>query len=207
MTRNPDTTDLVNLASQGDRRATDELLLRHRPRLKRMVAVRLDQRLSARFDPSDIVQDVLAEATQKLRHDLPASGLPFYPWLRQLASDRLARLHRDHIHTGRRSVRREEQLEGHLPDSSVLLLADRLIGSRTSPSGQAMREERREKLRAMLDELPASEREVLVLRFLEQLSTAEVAEILGTTPAAIKSRQFRAVQRLNQLLQEHRSGP
>lgn len=199
MTSTPDTSDLVLLASAGDRHATGELFMRHRPRLKRMIAVRLDQRLSARFDPSDIVQEVIIEAARKLPHDFPTSGLPFYPWLRQIASDRL---HRDHIRTKRRSVRREEPGEAYLPDSSAMLLADRLIDNRSSPSGQLLRDERRQRIRDLLDQLPPAEREVLVLRFLEELSTAEVAELLGTTPAAVKSRQFRAVQRLNQLLQE-----
>jgi hypothetical protein len=63
----PDTDELLRLASQGDRDAPGRLLDRHRDRLRKMVACRLDRRLAPRVDPSDVVQEVLAEAK-------PASG-------------------------------------------------------------------------------------------------------------------------------------
>ena len=57
-----DTDQLLNRASAGDPSATQELLDRYRSRLRGMVAVHLDQRISARVDPSDVVQEALAEA-------------------------------------------------------------------------------------------------------------------------------------------------
>jgi RNA polymerase sigma-70 factor (ECF subfamily) len=50
----PDTDHLLTRAAQGDVFARHSLLERFRPRLRRMVAVRLDRRLSARLDPSDL---------------------------------------------------------------------------------------------------------------------------------------------------------
>src|SRR6516164_5374655 len=104
----PDTDALLAQASQGDADAGQRLLARHRDRLKRMVAVRLDRRLLARLDPSDVVQEALAEAARRLPDYLRERPLPFYPWLRQLAADRLVTLHRRHVRAQRRSVRREE---------------------------------------------------------------------------------------------------
>src|SRR3954454_9926595 len=103
-----DTEHLLNQAAHGDATARDRLLDRHRDRLKRMVAVRADPRLAARVDPSDVVQETLTEAAGKLDRSLAARPLPFYPWLRQLALERLATLHRRHVRAGRRSVAREE---------------------------------------------------------------------------------------------------
>src|SRR5437764_1772282 len=102
----PDTEELLAAAAAGDDRARGRLLERHRGRLKRMVAVRLDRRLAARVDPSDLVQETLAEAAAKLDTYLHARPLPFFPWLRRLAQDRLADAHRHHLRAGRRSVAR-----------------------------------------------------------------------------------------------------
>jgi hypothetical protein len=78
---------------------------RHRERLRRMVAVRMDRRLAPRMDPSDIVQDVLADADRELTDYLRRRPVPFYPWLRQLAWDRLIDVHRRHVRAGKRSVK------------------------------------------------------------------------------------------------------
>src|SRR5262245_13664819 len=99
----PDTDALLAQAAQGQPDARGALLERHRDRLTRMVACRLDRRLAARIDPSDVVQEVLAEAGRKLQRYLSERPLPFYPWLRQLAWEHLAVLHRRHVRAGKRS--------------------------------------------------------------------------------------------------------
>ena len=76
---------LMERASGGDRPAREELLAGHRARLRQMVAVRMDRRLAARIDPSDVVQDVLATATRDLSDYFRTRPMPFYPWLRKLA--------------------------------------------------------------------------------------------------------------------------
>src|SRR3954471_8788262 len=120
----PDTDQLLASASRGDVSARGRLLERHRPRLKRMVAVRLDRRVAARVDPSDVVQETLAVAARGLDDYLRDRPLPFFPWLRRLALLRLTDQHRRHLHAGRRTVAREEA--AGLPDESVLELAQRL---------------------------------------------------------------------------------
>ena len=112
----PDTDELLGLAADGDAAARADLLARHRSRLRRMVAYRLDRRLAARVDPSDVVQEVLAEADRQLDHYLRERPLPFYPWLRRLAWERLVKLHNRHLGAQRRSVRREEPGVLALPD-------------------------------------------------------------------------------------------
>jgi RNA polymerase sigma-70 factor (ECF subfamily) len=107
-TRSDDTSGLVRKAVAGDGAAIEELFARHRAQLSRMIAVRLDPRLKGRLDPSDIVQDVLVEASQKMATELAGNSVEFYPWLRGLAWDRLCRLHRHHVATRKRSVAREE---------------------------------------------------------------------------------------------------
>ena len=102
--RDPDTEELIALASQGDRQARELLLARHRERLTQMVRVRMDRRLAGCEDPSEVVQEALAEAAQKLSGHLRERPVPFYPWLRELAVERLVTLNRRHVQAGRSLV-------------------------------------------------------------------------------------------------------
>ena len=195
-TEDPQIDALIEQARQGDPLARHRLLERCRARLRRMVAVRLDRRLAARVDASDVVQEALADASQRLDDYLLSCPLPFFAWLRQLAWDRLVELHRRHLHAERRSVTREEGAAMGLSDESALHLAERLVGSGTSPSGRLMREELRDRVRSALARLSERDREVLVMRHLEQLSTEEVAAVLGISEGAVKVRLLRALERL-----------
>ena len=197
----PDTDELLDRTAQGDRAARDQLLARHQERLRQAVSYRLDRRLAARVDPSDVVQEVLAEAARKLPEYLRQRPLPFYPWLRQMALQRLAELHRRHVRAQRRSVRREEPGLLPLPEGPAEELADRLAASASSPSQRLLRSEARQRVRAALKLLAPADREVLELRHLEQLSAAETAAVLGISTAAAQSRHLRAVQRLRALLE------
>ena len=201
-THQPDTEQLLRQAADGDPGARDGLLARHRDRLRKMVAWRLDRRLAARVDPSDVVQEVLLEASRKMDRYLGEQPLPFFPWLRSLAGEHLATLHRRHVRTRGRSVLREEAGVLHLPDESAAELASRLVTSSTSPSQRALRQELRERVQQALGRLSERDREVLVLRNLEQLSVADTAEVLRISAGAVKVRHLRALERLRALLDE-----
>jgi RNA polymerase sigma-70 factor (ECF subfamily) len=200
LTQEPDTDALLERIRQGDAEARSELIARYRPRLKRLVAQRLDRRLLGRVDPSDVVQEVLAEAACKLADYLAKRPLPFLPWLQGLAWDELLRLRDQHLRARKRSVLREQGPLWALPDESVLELGQRLVGSVTGPSQAALREEMCLRVRRALEQLADRDRKVLVLRFLKQLPVREVAAILGASEGAIKTRQVRALARLHALL-------
>jgi RNA polymerase sigma-70 factor (ECF subfamily) len=194
-----DTEHLLERVAAGDPAARDQLLEGHRRRLRRMVAVRFDPRLLARVDPSDVVQETLAEAAANLDRYLRERPLPFYPWLRQLAQRRLIDLHRRHVQARRRSVTQEAG-PARLPDHSATALADRLFARTSSPSARLRRQERRDRVRAALEALAEQDREVLVLRILEALPTRETAAVLGISEVAVRSRLVRALGRLKVLL-------
>jgi RNA polymerase sigma-70 factor (ECF subfamily) len=188
--------ELVERAARGDDAARHELLAQHRDRLKRMVAVHLDRRLAARVDPSDIVQEALLDAHRELSDYLSRRPLPLYPWLRQLAWERLLKCHRAHIRAQRRSIGREEPGDWVLPEESAVLLAHRLIAAGTSPSRRLIRDELRQRVRTALEAMSPRDREVLVMRHLEEMSAAEIAAALGITERAAKARHTRALERL-----------
>jgi RNA polymerase sigma-70 factor (ECF subfamily) len=201
----PDTDRLLTAAAAGDSEARSRLLERHRGRLRQLVAVRLDRRLAARIDPSDVVQETLADAAERLNDYLRDQPLPFYPWLRQIAQERLADAYRQHVRAGRRSVKREEPPV--LPGESMMELAERILARDIGASGGMRRAERQARLRSALDRLSERDREVLVLRHLEQLSTRDAAAVLRISEGAVKVRLLRALQRLRDLLDEEGDQP
>lgn len=127
----PEIDELLRRAGAGEALAVGQLLELHRGRLRNMVAVRIDPQLAPRIDPSDVVQEALMEASRKLPDYLRQRPLPFYPWLRQIAWERLVHLHHRHLKVQKRAIGREVRLDLPLPDESACGLADRLIASGT----------------------------------------------------------------------------
>lgn len=197
-----DSEHLIREAARGDEEAQRVLLGLHRERLRRMVALRLDPRVSARMDASDIVQEALHDAARKLADYARDRPLPFYPWLHRLAAERLALAHRHHLNCQVRDAGREVAW----PDGSAWLLADHLVGRATTPGLALIREERRRRVHDALGQLAPTDREILVMRFLEDLPFAEVAAILGIREGAAKMRQLRALQRMRDILGDDELG-
>jgi RNA polymerase sigma-70 factor (ECF subfamily) len=195
-----DTEELIARARAGERAAGEELLTRHRERLGRMVGVYFDRRMAARLDPSDVVQDALLEASQKLSDYLRRSPVAFYPWLRRLAWEHLVKLRQRHLVAQRRCTAREEQQRLSLPDESAEDLARRLVDPGSSPSNRLVRQEQQERMRAALAQLPERDQEILVMRYLEQLSISEIAVVLELNEGAVKMRHTRSLRRLAALL-------
>src|SRR5262249_32222037 len=95
---NSSQTDLLlQRAALGDQHSWGELLMQHRERLRRMVALRLDHRLQGRLDPSDVLQEACLEASTRLPAYLDRPTMPFFLWLRFLTSQKLVTLHRQHL--------------------------------------------------------------------------------------------------------------
>ncbi len=191
----------VQRAGQGDQRAWSELLSRDHERLRRMVALRLDQRLQGRVDPEDVLQDAYLEAATHLAEYLRQPDMPFFLWLRGITGNVLLAVHRQHLGTKMRDAHREVALyRGALPAASSAALAAQLLGKDTRPSEAAVRAERKILLQQALNTLDPMDREILALRHFEQLSTAETARILGIQEAAAGKRYLRAMKRLKDIL-------
>ncbi|WP_422930011.1 sigma-70 family RNA polymerase sigma factor [Singulisphaera sp. PoT] len=196
-----ETTRLLEQASLGDPAAIETILMRHRQRLRRMVVARLDQRLSKRIDPSDVIQEAYLEASVRLPAYLREPKMPFFLWLRFLTAQKIITLHRKHIGVQMRGAGQEVALAcGMFPQASSAAIAADLLDQGTRPSEAAVRAERNERLRQALDQLPPLDREALALRHFEQLSRSEIAIVLGVTEAAAGKRYLRALEKLKQLL-------
>lgn len=196
-----ETLQLLNNAGGGDAGAVNQLLERHRNSLRRAVHLRLDRALARRVDASDIVQDVLVEANTRLADYLRDPRLPFHLWLRQLAKDRIIDMHRRHRGAQRRSVDREQGMSvpGARGQSSINL-AGLLPDAELTPAAAALRRELEERFLLALEQLEEDDREIILMRHVEQLGNTEVAQALDLSPAAAGMRHLRALRKLRAIL-------
>src|SRR3954447_8730203 len=135
----PETQQLLDQASRGDAAAVERLLTAHREPLRRMVGMRLDPALAARVDASDIVQDVLLEASRRLEDYLRNPAMPFHLWLRHIAKDHVIDAHRRHRRAQRRSLDREQPiLPAALADQSSVELAAQFVDQELTPASAAI---------------------------------------------------------------------
>jgi RNA polymerase sigma-70 factor, ECF subfamily len=199
MSAGPDTDETDRLLARlraEDPAAWADLLARHRDRLRRAVAFRLDRRLRGRVDPSDVIQEACLEAHERLPEYLARPNMPIHLWLRFLVGQRLLIVHRRHLGAAMRDAGREHGW----PDSTADGLAEHLMAAGPSPSEDAARREAEAYLRDALDTMDAMDREVLTLRHFEQLANAEVAQLLGIETSAASKRYLRALGRLQDIL-------
>jgi RNA polymerase sigma-70 factor (ECF subfamily) len=196
-----ETNELLLQAGRGETAAVNQLLDRHRDALRRVVELRMDRKLGQRVDASDIVQDVMLEASQRLADYVRDPKMPFKLWLRHLAMDRVIEMHRHHRVAARRSLDREQALPA-IPDQSSLDLLAQLRDQELTPAAATIRRELEQRFLAAVEQLDDEDREIVLLRHVEHLSNSEAADLLGLTPPAAGMRHLRALRRLRTILGE-----
>ena len=200
----PNSEELSSLLRQvaaGDRAVWGDLLERLRPRLRRMVELRLDPRIQGRLDASDVIQEAYLTASEQLPDYLKNPTIPFFLWLRLVTGQKLVALHRHHLRTKARDASRQVSLHpGAWPAASSAALATKLIGREPSPSQAARDAEQHHCVQEALDRMDPLDREVVALRHFEQLTNTETAQVLGLEASAASKRYVRALQRLKEIL-------
>ena len=194
------TEHLLRRAGEGEPKARDLLLERYRERLRRSVALRLDDRVAARLDASDIVQEVLVTAARRLDEFIVQRPMPFLDWLKRMARDRIIDAHRTHIMAGRRSVVRES-LEA--TDSAISCGSELNPGFVSEPSYLSNQSDRLADLQEALTLLRPADRELVIWRHMENLPPSVIAARLGINENAAKVRIVRALIRLREILIVH----
>lgn len=180
--------------------ALEEWFGQFRERLRNVVALRLDRRLTGRLDPSDVIQETYLEALQRYPEYARDPRLSPYLWLRFLAVQRLLICHRRHLQTQKRAAGLEVSLDAHGLEVSSAELAQRILDSALTPAGAAVHAEEQDRLHQALQTLEPVDREVLALRHFEYLSNDEAAAVLGIQPGAASQRYYRALKRLKGIL-------
>ncbi len=154
----------------------------------------------ARFAPSDIVQQTLLEAHQKLHQFRGGSDGELAAWLRTMLAFAIADALRAQSR-GKRDVACERSLEAILAESSIRL-GHCLAADQSSPSQQAERHEQAVRLADALARLPDAQRQALVLQHWQGWTLAQIGEHLGKTPAAVAGLLKRGLKQLRILMQE-----
>ena len=175
------------------------LLEGFRPRLRRMLILRLHPKLRRRIDPADVLQETFAEVVARLEEYRAKRPMPFFLWVRFLTGQKLAQLHQHHIGAARRDARREVT-PAAVPSASTVSLAEVFADPGPTPDKAATRREMLVRVREALDRLHEVDREVLALRYFERLSTEETAIALGLTASGVAKRQLRALGHLHSAL-------
>jgi RNA polymerase sigma-70 factor (ECF subfamily) len=180
---------MISSIEAGEPAALEELLAQHRAYIRKVAELRMEDELRSRVDPSDIVQEVSMVVTQRIHEFLTKKPVSFRIWLRGQTLDQITRARRHHL-AGKRSVKKEFQIN----DASSMSIAQQLLVGR--PSQIAERKELAQQVRLAIDSLATIDREILVLRHIEELSTEEAADVLGVEPAIARKRHGRAIRRL-----------
>jgi RNA polymerase sigma-70 factor (ECF subfamily) len=192
---------------QGDADAVNRLMDRHRESIRRMIQMRLDNKIQRRIDVSDVVQDVLVEANRRLQTYLENPQMSFHLWLRQIAKDRIIDAHRRHRGSAKRSVDREMPLAVQAADDhSTMQLLDQLRDPELTPAAAATQQEMARAVERSIAALGDQDAEIIIMRHYEQLSNQEIAQALGLTEPAASMRYLRAVRRLREMLSKGTAG-
>ena len=174
-------------------------LLQHEHRLSVLARLEINRRFGGKFDPSDVVQQTLMEAWQGWERMQARDEPQRIAWLRQILAHQLARFVRHHQGTQKRDVGRELSIDQSL-DQSARRLDAFLVAHDPSPSQIVSAQEQLDRLAQVLEELPEDYRQVILLRNLEELSHAEVAERMGRSEAAVRMLWIRALAALSAAL-------
>lgn len=168
--------------------------------LKLLARVQLGPSPRAKGDSSDLVQQTLLEAHQKLHQFRGSSEAEMAGWLRRILGCSLIDAMRHHGRA-KRDIAREQALHEEL-DRSCTHLASWLAAVQTSPSQHAVRNEELLRLAGALEQLPEAQRRAVELHHLHGCTLVQTAEHLGRTEAAVAGLLRRGFRRLRQLLGE-----
>lgn len=167
------------------------------PALVAFIEGKLGATLRGKVDPQDIAQEVAIKALRELPNTDLGDRDPF-AWLCHLAEQCVVDAHR-HFAASKRAAGREQP--GNIPagEGSQDLIA-LLAASMTTPTQAVVRDEREVRLREAIATFPEEHREALRLRYVEGLSTKDVAAQLKKTDVATRVLLTRLVHRLQELL-------
>lgn len=174
---------MVRRCQSLDEEALGELFDAYFPRVYNYALVQLRNTHAA----EDLASDVMVKVLESIGK-YTFKGAPFSAWVFRIARNALIDLHR------RQKRRVEVALNESLPSGEA------------GPYALAEQTLQREEIHRALQRLPESQREVIVLRFIEGLSTASVSRVTGRSLASVKSLQHRALNSLRSTWQRRTNG-
>ncbi len=172
-----DEASLIERAKRYDQKAISALYERHAQSIYRYIYYRVGDVNVA----EDLTADVFLKALEGLE-GFTYRGIPFSAWLHRIAHARVM----DYF---RQQARRE-----------LLPLDERLLATGKGPQATIEARLDHEELQSAIAQLTTDQQQVIILKFVEGLSNAEVARILGKSEGAVKSLQHRALNSLQRII-------
>lgn len=194
------TNQRLQRARHGDVLALGKLLETYRVYLELLARLEIGRQLQTKVDATDVVQETFLEAHRHFANFRGVTEVEFVAWLRSIFALQLAQLVRHYLGTQGRDLRREQSLEINFDQTSHILNRG-LFAEGNSPSQSVLRREQGILLAEALAALPEDYREVVVLRNLEELPFAVIAERLGRSVDSIQKLWIRALAKLRNLME------
>lgn len=171
-----------------------KVFTQQRSALRQLVAARIGPSLRTRVDPSDVVQETLIDAFQRLNQYLDNPKVPFTRWLFTLAEQKAITAHRRHVKAGKRSVVRESKVGK--TNSETAPIEELLRANMSDPLWTLQKVERLALLQEAISTLSLQSQAIVRMRFLEGRQLADIAEELGMTVDAVSKRAMRSLVKL-----------
>ncbi len=195
---------LLQQLRQGDAIAFAHYLDRECPRLEKYVATRLGAGLRGKMEPADVVQDVCLDAVRAFP-EMDFSGQAPFGWLCQLVERKIIDAHR-RFNSQKRGAN-EVPLQGGAAGGGQDDLIQLLVASITSPSQAFSRNRQESRMLGALAELTPEQQLAMKLRYVQGLSSREVALQLGKSDGATRVILSRTLNQLRGLLGVDSSQP
>jgi len=193
--------DLVDKVRKGDREALAALIECQRPQLRAYIDKNMSATLRQKVDPDDVLQEVVISCLNAL-DDVDLNDRDPFSWMCQVAQRRIMDAGRKYVGAQKRAAARETPLQARDGSDEHGGLIDLLVASITTPSKAFSRGQREIKLLAAMEQLDATARDALRLRYVEGLPTKQIAEQIGKSDGAIRVLLTRSLKKLAVLLEE-----
>ncbi len=174
----------------------EALCKEYRNILRSVIEARMDSQLCQRIDPSDVVQEALLEAYTRFDDFKQRKPMPLASWLRETAIQQLRIAVRKHRVAGKRSILRQVSYE----QSSVYRLAEQMTAVVMTAQDRHEKTEEAAKTLEALHQLSKTDREILLLRYVNGLTNREAADVMALSETVVSKRHCRALVRLHQRL-------
>lgn len=176
--------ELVSLFCAGQNEAFDELLLRYKDRLYSYISYIVKNNDVA----DDLFQETFVKAIITLRQGKYHESGKFYAWLTRIAHNLLI----DQIRSERNeNLSYHQDEENNLRDQTSILVFNR--------ENEMVQEQMLKEVKLMVDKLPNSQREVVFMRYYQDLSFKEIADITGVSINTALGRMHYAVKNMKRM--------
>ena len=193
-----DAAELLRRAREGDTAAWGELLERYRAYLRYVAQRRMDPKLQARVDASDVVQQTFLEAQRDLQSFRGEVEQELAVWLRRILEHNVSESIERHLTTKKRSAKREQSMDDSR--GKGMAMRTRLPSEQSTPSQRVMRGEDAAMLARAVAELPPDQAEAVQLRHFEGFTLKQLAEHFGRSEVAVAGLLKRGLQGLRKRL-------